>query len=61
MGITVSVTRDGTDIGELEFVAIPREGEVVQLDGVEGEVERVEHVVASDKPPEARIFIDGGP
>jgi hypothetical protein len=31
---------------------------VVSIDGTEGEVQRVEHIVSPDEPPQAAIFID---
>ena len=58
MTISASVTRDATPIGEFEFVTMPREGEVVSIDGTEGEVQRVEHIVSPDEPPQVAIFID---
>lgn len=61
MAITVSVTCNGMDIGKLEFVAIPREGEVVKIDEDEGEVQRIEHVVGSGRPAEVKVFINDEP
>jgi hypothetical protein len=46
------------DLGNHEFVTMPREGEIVAIDGTEGEVQRVEHLIAPGKPPEVMIFID---
>jgi hypothetical protein len=47
------------NLGDHEFVIMPREGEIVTIDGAaEGEVQRVEHLIAPGKPPEVTIFID---
>jgi hypothetical protein len=46
------------DLGEHEFVVMPRGGELVTIDGAEGEVQRIEHLIAQGKPPEVVIFID---
>lgn len=63
MTILVTVKRHNPgsgsmDIGKHEFVTLPREGEIVAIGGAEGEVQRVEHLVAQGKPPEVIIFID---
>ncbi len=64
MTIKVSVRRRSDasgiidDLGECEFVVMPREGEIVMIDGAEGEVQRIEHLIAPGKPPEVVIFID---
>jgi hypothetical protein len=65
MTIKVSVRRKSSssgsidDLGNYEFVTLPREGEVILIAGLnEGEVQRVEHLIAPDKPPTVVIFID---
>jgi hypothetical protein len=65
MTIKVSVRRNASssgsidDLGDHEFVTLPREGEVIFIDGLgEGEVQRIEHLITSHKPPTVVIFID---
>jgi hypothetical protein len=65
MTIKVSVKRQspasGTvdHIGKHEFLTMPREGEIVVIEGGgEGEVQRVEHLIGLGKAPEIAIFID---
>ena len=65
MTIKVSVTRQSPEsgtvdhIGKHEFLTMPREGEIVVIEGVsEGEVQRVEHLIGRGKAPEVAIFVD---